>query len=765
MLVLSTKSPTLSVDPPSPAVRPEPLQFPVWWFAPFYSGSGYGSEALSYVQSLIQTGSLREADIWLTHSGDAVSPGVVKSMEPKARELLERQEYARIRKGGVLPAHDLMRPAIAICHTFPDCWARRRRRGRGRKVWGWGSAKDEEDKGMSAPGCPCPPAGSKGIAYRVGRTMFETSSLPRHLVDHANDMDEVWVPTEFNRATFVAAGVKPSKLHVVEEGIDTTHWDPASFTPLDPISLKPDQITGNPRAGATADGDAVAAAAGSAEGRAMPQLESYGGGGSGDASGGSSGASRRMMADFEARPLIGGDSMSNVHGASNSRGALVGAAGAALPSTNKPFVFLSVFKLEARKGWDVLLDAFLDEFGPGEDVELHILTRPYPRAKSSAASVMWKWLERSKGLSRARDAGRLPRVYVHSRHVADADYPRLYLGSDAVVLPTRGEGWGRPQMEAMAMGRPLITTNWSGPTAYINDDVVYPLKIDGLSEAARDMNMTDPEAAAWNTWFDGEMWAKPSVYHLRQLMRRVVTHPAEAAAKGRAARRHLIGRFAPDVLAVRVTEEVRRIQGKLQRRARWPLGSLWGAMGGAVGPGGHLSARATGDANSAKPGGPVAGVIPTVPQRGQQQQQRRYTGPQMRAPAPAAVSAPGSEAVDSYGASRGRGGLLVDEALLASAWENGFTQARGTPDLDGSVDTTTMTLSEVMAVMTHPKPRTAMRRPAPGGQQQQQQAGESGFATRMIPGSGQQQPIDLLMMGVDGVEDEDEDDGSIVLHP
>jgi glycosyltransferase involved in cell wall biosynthesis len=61
----------------------------------------------------------------------------------------------------------------------------------------------------------------------------------------------------------------------------------------------------------------------------------------------------------------------------------------------------------------------------------------------------------------------------------------LYLtGGDAIVLPTRGEGWGRPQMEAMSLGRPLITTNWSGPTAYINHKVAYPLAFEGLSNAA-----------------------------------------------------------------------------------------------------------------------------------------------------------------------------------------------------------------------------------------------------------------------------------------
>jgi hypothetical protein len=35
--------------------------------------------------------SLNAADVWVTHSGDAVVPGVVRSMEPGGRALLERQ--------------------------------------------------------------------------------------------------------------------------------------------------------------------------------------------------------------------------------------------------------------------------------------------------------------------------------------------------------------------------------------------------------------------------------------------------------------------------------------------------------------------------------------------------------------------------------------------------------------------------------------------------------------------------------------------------
>lgn len=40
----------------------------------------------------------------------------------------------------------------------------------------------------------------------------------------------------------------------------------------------------------------------------------------------------------------------------------------------------------------------------------------------------------------------------------------------------RGEGWGLPVVEAMAMELPVIVTNFSGPTAYLSEAVGYPLR-------------------------------------------------------------------------------------------------------------------------------------------------------------------------------------------------------------------------------------------------------------------------------------------------
>lgn len=128
-------------------------------------------------------------------------------------------------------------------------------------------------------------------------------------------------------------------------------------------------------------------------------------------------------------------------------------------------------------------------------------------------------------------------VYVYSSHISDVLYPRIYRSANAVVLPTRGEGWGRPQIEAMAMGLPLITTNWSGPTAFINDDVAYPLAVDRL------VNISN---SGYGYFDEGnQQWAEPSTAHLRQLMRRVLQQPAEAAAKGAAARARILRLFSP----------------------------------------------------------------------------------------------------------------------------------------------------------------------------------------------------------------------------
>ena len=43
-----------------------------------------------------------------------------------------------------------------------------------------------------------------GATGLVGRTMFETDGLPAEWVGRCEALDEIWVPSDFNRETFAA---------------------------------------------------------------------------------------------------------------------------------------------------------------------------------------------------------------------------------------------------------------------------------------------------------------------------------------------------------------------------------------------------------------------------------------------------------------------------------------------------------------------------------------------------------------------------------
>jgi glycosyltransferase involved in cell wall biosynthesis len=67
---------------------------------------------------------------------------------------------------------------------------------------------------------------------RVGRTAFCTDRIPDGWAERCNAMDEVWVPSDFNRQTFINAGVQSEKLRVLRTGVDTGLFCPG-LQPLD----------------------------------------------------------------------------------------------------------------------------------------------------------------------------------------------------------------------------------------------------------------------------------------------------------------------------------------------------------------------------------------------------------------------------------------------------------------------------------------------------------------------------------------------------
>jgi tetratricopeptide (TPR) repeat protein len=133
---------------------------------------------------------------------------------------------------------------------------------------------------------------------------------------------------------------------------------------------------------------------------------------------------------------------------------------------------------------------------------------------------------------------------VLDRPLDSTDVPRLYRAADAFVLPSHGEGWGRPYMEAMAMGLPTIGTRWSGNLEFMHDDNSYLIDYE-LADAAADFGM------------DGQRWAEPSRDELRRAMRRLYEHPDEAAGTGARARADVLLSCRPELVADAVLERVK----------------------------------------------------------------------------------------------------------------------------------------------------------------------------------------------------------------
>ena len=112
------------------------------------------------------------------------------------------------------------------------------------------------------------------------------------------------------------------------------------------------------------------------------------------------------------------------------------------------------------------------------------------------------------------------------------------------------------------MGLPVIATNWSGPTAYLDETVGYPLRYT-LAPVPAELNLP------------GHNWAEPDVAHLRMLMRQVLSRPDKARARGAAARERMLKRFSPAVLAEDIVRQLEslpeRRRGKKPKKAKEEL--------------------------------------------------------------------------------------------------------------------------------------------------------------------------------------------------
>lgn len=167
----------------------------------------------------------------------------------------------------------------------------------------------------------------------------------------------------------------------------------------------------------------------------------------------------------------------------------------------KGFNFLYAGVFTERKGIDLLIRAYVEEFGAEEDVALVI-----------KEAMRWRhyepWIE--KIMTRVKKIKSTPKIIHINR--ADRSIAGYFTACDAGVFPFRGEGFGLPIIECIASGRKVLVTKGTGPVDFCND--VNSLFIKADKHRSR-----------------GKLQLEPDVAHLRKLMRETFNEGALTAGE------------------------------------------------------------------------------------------------------------------------------------------------------------------------------------------------------------------------------------------
>jgi len=190
------------------------------------------------------------------------------------------------------------------------------------------------------------------------------------------------------------------------------------------------------------------------------------------------------------------------------------------------FRVLSIFKWERRKAPDVLVDGFFRAFqDESAELVIHAYRPSWERGDKDLQRVA----------ERMRPAGNNARLtWLGGVELSRRELRALYAAVDCFALPTRGEGWGLPVHEALAMALPTVVTGVAGP-----------------------LDITGGNDTAWlidDGGRGGDGLARPRPEDLAAALRIIRDDPAEALRRAAAGRERVARLFAPSVVARRFVE-------------------------------------------------------------------------------------------------------------------------------------------------------------------------------------------------------------------
>lgn len=128
-------------------------------------------------------------------------------------------------------------------------------------------------------------------------------------------------------------------------------------------------------------------------------------------------------------------------------------------------------------------------------------------------------------------------VYLIDRRLSREDVYNLMYSVDAYVSLHRAEGFGLTVAESMYLGKPVISTNWSATTEFLNQSNGCPV----------DFNLVELEKN-FGPYTQGQIWADPSSEHAAELMRKLFEDRKFAKDLGEKAAITIRNQFSPKII-------------------------------------------------------------------------------------------------------------------------------------------------------------------------------------------------------------------------
>jgi glycosyltransferase involved in cell wall biosynthesis len=204
------------------------------------------------------------------------------------------------------------------------------------------------------------------------------------------------------------------------------------------------------------------------------------------------------------------------------------------------FLFLFVFDYLStvqRKNPVGLIEAFRRAFAPGEGPQLLIKTINAPLRPLAEEEVLWA-------------AHGRPDIHVVDRSLSAGELSGVMAACDCYASLHRAEGFGLTMAEAMALGKPVIGTGYSGNVDFMTSENSYLVDFT-IGRVGAECEIYPPE---------GE-WAEPSIEHAAELMRRVYGDPQEARRLGAQAAEDIARTLSPEATGAAMRRRLEELSG------------------------------------------------------------------------------------------------------------------------------------------------------------------------------------------------------------